>query len=246
MDQEFSDFLVFVDESGDHSLDSIDAHYPVFVLCFCIVSKDTYINNITPAIRQIKTRLFGHDLVILHEHEIRKKKGDFSKLGPEQRHQLMEELGQTIRDHEITIVAVVIDKVRHKERYTQPYHPYHLALKFGLERIYKFMFHEGQNDRVTHVVCEARGPKEDKELELEFLRVCDGDNRSGRPYPFKLILKNKQSNSEGLQLADLTARPVGLSILRPDQPNQAYEVIKTKLYRGNQDCVTGNGLKVFP
>ena len=28
----FSDYVVYVDESGDHSLTSIDADYPVFVL----------------------------------------------------------------------------------------------------------------------------------------------------------------------------------------------------------------------
>jgi hypothetical protein len=36
----FSDYLVFVDESGDHGLDVIDAGYPVFVLAFCIVRKE--------------------------------------------------------------------------------------------------------------------------------------------------------------------------------------------------------------
>ena len=33
----FSDFIVFVDESGDHSLEVINPDYPVFVLAFCIL-----------------------------------------------------------------------------------------------------------------------------------------------------------------------------------------------------------------
>ncbi|WIX32645.1 DUF3800 domain-containing protein [Salinicola sp. JS01] len=32
----FSDFVVYVDESGDHGMLNIDANYPVFVLAFCI------------------------------------------------------------------------------------------------------------------------------------------------------------------------------------------------------------------
>ena len=36
MNNEFSDYIVYVDESGDHSLESIDINYPVFVLAFCI------------------------------------------------------------------------------------------------------------------------------------------------------------------------------------------------------------------
>ena len=31
----FGDHIVFVDESGDHSLTSINPDYPVFVLAFC-------------------------------------------------------------------------------------------------------------------------------------------------------------------------------------------------------------------
>ena len=37
--QQFSDFMVYVDESGDHSLTSIDKNYPIFVLAFCVFYK---------------------------------------------------------------------------------------------------------------------------------------------------------------------------------------------------------------
>ena len=33
---QFSDFMVYVDESGDHSLTSIDKSYPIFALAFCV------------------------------------------------------------------------------------------------------------------------------------------------------------------------------------------------------------------
>jgi len=33
--------------------------------------------------------------------------------------------------------------------------------------------------------------------------------------PFELVLADKKTNSEGLQFADLVARPVGLSVVRP-------------------------------
>ena len=38
----------------------------------------------------------------------------------------------------------------------------------------------------------------------------------------------KTSNSAGLQMTDLMARPVGLHHLRPSQPNQAYDIISNK------------------
>ncbi|WP_233079829.1 DUF3800 domain-containing protein [Rheinheimera soli] len=38
-DSLFSKYIVYVDESGDHSLQSIDENYPVFVLAFSIFHK---------------------------------------------------------------------------------------------------------------------------------------------------------------------------------------------------------------
>ena len=60
---EFSDYIVYVDESGDHSLKSIDAGYPVFVLSFCVFRKDDYAERVTPAVRKHKFAAFGHDMV---------------------------------------------------------------------------------------------------------------------------------------------------------------------------------------
>ena len=78
-----SDYVVYVDESGDHSLISIDEGYPVFVLSFCIFQKTYYSHGITPALRMLKFTTFGHDMVILHEQDIRKKTGKLS--GDEQK-----------------------------------------------------------------------------------------------------------------------------------------------------------------
>ena len=61
-----------------------------------------------------------------------------------------------------------------------------------------------------------------------------------------IVIADKRTNSEGLQLADLVARPAGLHVLRPDQPNRAWDVLATKLFRGNHGVVQGNGPKVFP
>ncbi|HEX7760663.1 MAG TPA: DUF3800 domain-containing protein [Caulobacteraceae bacterium] len=39
---EFSDYIVFADESGDHGLEAYSADYPVFVLAFTLVHKEAY------------------------------------------------------------------------------------------------------------------------------------------------------------------------------------------------------------
>ena len=70
----FSNFVVYVDESGDHGLQTVDANYPVFVLSFCVFPKRYYCDTVVPALQKFKFKHFGHDIVVLHEHEIRKEK----------------------------------------------------------------------------------------------------------------------------------------------------------------------------
>ena len=47
----FSDYLVFVDESGSPTLGNIDPDFPLLVLAFMIVRKDTYLRDIVPAVQ---------------------------------------------------------------------------------------------------------------------------------------------------------------------------------------------------
>ncbi|PLY03126.1 MAG: hypothetical protein C0623_02725 [Desulfuromonas sp.] len=142
-----------------------------------------------------------------------------------------------------SFIDTTIRKEALREKYSNPENPYHLALGFGLERIYYYLRDIGAK---THIVVEKRGKQEDSELELEFRRVCDGSNYLREVLPFEVVFADKQSNSAGLQMADLIARPVGLKTLRPDQPNQAYDVIEDKFYRNSKGQVDGWGLKSFP
>jgi hypothetical protein len=119
-------------------------------------------------------------------------------------------------------------------------------MEFGLERIFRFLRTNRAEGRLTYLICESRGAKEDSELELEFRRICDGDNYFRCPLPFDIIIVDKKTNSEGLQLADLMARPIGLSVLRPDQPNRTRDILEKKYYRDGNGKKEGFGLKLFP
>lgn len=243
---DFSDYIVFVDESGDHNLTSIDEYYPVFVLSFCLFAKKDYAETVCPAIRNLKFRTFGHDMIVLHESDIRRKKGAFSSLSKEPRETFLGELTKIIDEANFKLIAIVIDKRELTKRYIKPSHPYHLALGFGLECIYRFLTEMGQHKKRTHIVCEARGAKEDGKLKLEFRRICDGENHFKCKLPFELIIADKKTNSEGLQLADLTARPIGLKIFRPNQDNRAAEVLEKKFCKDRTGNFRGVGLKIFP
>jgi hypothetical protein len=237
----FGDFLVFVDESGDHGLTHCDPEYPLFVLAFCIVTKRDYAQVVTPELQRFKFTHFGHDIVVLHETEIKKAKGAFAfLLNVQKRRPFFDDLNALMARMPITVVAVVVHKQRLMAKYQSPTNPYHLALEYGLERVARYLAVQGQAGRTTPVICECRGKREDDELELEFRRVAS------RIPGFEIHFVDKKANLPGLQIADLIARPIGRHVLNPDQPNRAFDIISTKFRRGPCNQVSGFGLKIFP
>lgn len=244
----FSDYVVYVDESGDHSLSTVDEKYPVFVLAFCVFHKRYYAETIVPRIENFKFRHFGHDVVVLHETDIRKERGKFSFASRGHKNSFLGELTDLIDQANFILISSAINKKALKDRGSNPYH---LALAFCLESLRDLMIEKSQEDRVTHIVVEARGPKEDDDLELEFRRICGDTSRADAMPPFEIIFADKKTNSSGLQLADLVARPIGLSVIRPEQTNRSFEVLKAKfLCRGGRSRLgrdyEGHGLKIYP
>jgi len=235
----FSDYIVFVDESGVASLTSIDSQYPVFVLVFCIVEKNIYAEHIQPAIKKLKFEFFGHDLTVLHANDIRKPKGEFTfLLHPERRFYFMQRLSACIEEAEIHIIAHIIHKKSLIEKYRKPFDPYYIALRMCLEQTALFLKEHNQSGKLTHIIVESRGKKEDRELEMEFTRILDPNHNWGMAdkfplgeTPFEMKCVEKKINSAGLQLADLAAHPIGRYAINPQQDNQAFAVIKHKIWK---------------
>lgn len=241
----FHDSIIYVDESGDHG--PVSAEYPIFVLAFCLFRKEQYVKDVSCSMQHLKLEYFGHDAVVLHEREIRKKPGPFKLLqDPSVGARFMDDLNQLVEDANFTLVACAIRKDRLSTGYAWPENPYHLAMKFGLERIANH-FGLDETSPLLHVVCECRGEVEDKDLELAFRRSCDQDGNSlGRRLPLELVLAPKLGNYCGMQLADLIARPIGRHLLQPAQPNRAWDILRTKFRRNPDGDYRGWGLKEFP
>lgn len=243
----FSEYIVYVDEAGDHGLASIDADFPVFVLAFCIFDKQQYINQTTPAVQQFKFNFFGHDMTILHEREIRKSIEPFNILQNSNiRQKFMADLSQLMNDAPFTLIASCIDKQQFIHRRGRNENPYHVAMQFGLERIFYFLQERQQVNKKTHIVFECRGKKEDNELELEFRRLLDQSQVKGMANTLDIIFADKKVNSTGLQLADMVARPIGRHIMDAKQANRAFDIIETKFRRSPQGKIKGWGLKCYP
>jgi hypothetical protein len=242
----FSDFIVFADESGSPVLENPDPTFPLFVLNCVIARKDRYVAQVVPSLQQLKFDFVGHDQLILHERDIRRQQKDFAflQVDPAARAAFLERMNDIVAAAEVEVVTAVIDKVRLAKRYSNPWSPYEVALHFCMEKLLAVLLQHGQAGRLVHVVFESRGKREDKELELHFRRIAGNQVQWGRVRPdfgevqWEPVFVDKRANTSGLQLADLMARPLGLRVLRPGQPNRAFDMLRPKL--------APNGLKVFP
>lgn len=247
----FNRYIIYVDESGDHSLQSIDENYPVFVLAFCIFDKRHYSEMIVPALEKFKFNHFGHDQVVLHENEIRRRKPPFNFFKHKAHyHSFLGGLTDIIKTSNFILISATIDK-RELRRQEASENAYHIALGLCMEALHEFLQEKGEATKKTHIIVECRGNKEDKELELEFRRICDGNNRMGISLPFDILFADKKVMSSGLQLADLVARPIGLKTLRPGQENRAFDVLKKKFYcdggrKSAGEGFEGVGMTIFP
>lgn len=248
----FSNCIVYVDESGNYNTDTYSQEYPVFVLAFCVFHKENYVSNIVGALERFKFEYFGHDLVVLHEREIRKELGPFQFPNKKYKQNFVGAL-HSIMDHaKFIIISCSIDKKKLFENNLEiGDNLYHVALGFCLESLFDLMGEKKQADRTTHVIFEARGKREDKDLELEFRRICDGANDRRSRFPFEIIFADKRANSTGLQIADLVARPIGLHVIKPGQQNRAFDVITKKFFCRDGRAFVGEnfegfGLHVYP
>lgn len=243
MEAGFSDYIIYADESGDHSLVKVsDEEYPVFVLAFCIFKKTDYVEKALCKLSQIKFDFWGHDAVVLHSHKIRKQKDEFAMLGNlPTMEKFVDRINEMVTNTPFFVIATVIDKRLLQKQYTTPKSPYNLGLLFCLERATKFLVEQGQKERLTHIIVEARGKKEDAELELEFRRIITQQRGLAR---FDIIFSDKKSNGAGLQIADLMAHPVGRHVINPKQENRSYSVVERKFHKYPHH--EGKGLKIFP
>lgn len=244
---DFSEYVIYVDESGSPELKTIDPKYPCFVLSFCIFKKSDYIAKVVPAVQDLKFKRWGHDAAILHTVDIKRETGDFKFLQHKPiKDAFLEELNQLLIQLPFTLVAAIIDKPKLKARYTTPHNPYDIALKFCMERSFAYLRELGQHEKQTTIIVEERGKNEDNELELEFRRIRDGQNILGEMPNFDLRFCSKKANSSGLQIADLVSTPIGRNYLNPGQSNRAYEVVAQKFRIDLNGESSGVGRKVFP
>lgn len=242
--------VMFLDESGDHSLDKIDTSYPMFVLAGCIFDFDYYTNEVEPEIKKLKLKYFKADTIILRSYDIRKQKGAFSILVNRKiREAFYAELDTLISSLNFTIIAGAINKTKLKKQYFSPNNPYHLCLQFILERSTMFL---GRSKEKLIFRIESRETHNDQKLAQVYEDFRNNDHQMFKKDEIQsklvdLSFNQKIQNIAGMQLADLVAYPIGRWVLDKSEENKAFSHIERKFHRNPRGVDYLNyGLKIFP
>ncbi len=239
--------LIYLDETGDHSLEKIDKDFPIFVLTTFLVRQSIYINQVVPKVYKLKIKYVGHEGIILHSRDIRKAKPPFEfLLNENKRTEFLSAISELMASLNFKIIVSVIKKERLVKTYVKPYNPYELALKFNLERIVVLL--DQIKQKKVRLIAESRGQNEDDTLRLACYDIITGGTErisKAKFAEFDIILSflPKANNIIGTQFADLCGYPIGRQVLNPLKENKAFEVIKPKIIEkiNGWQC-----FKVFP
>ncbi len=162
-----------------------------------------------------------------------------------------QELNSILSDMDYTIIASAIDKEKHIQTYGKlADDPYEIALTFVLERTV-FEADDKRDADNIHVIIEGRGKREDAQLakrynELLYRGTSQIDTaRLIHIYDQELEVKLKRDNDCGLQIADLCAYPIARHVINNNEPNIAFDVIRSKIRSGPRGFI-GYGIKIFP
>lgn len=240
-------FTLWLDESGDHSLEKINPQYPVFVLGG-VITRDADAPEIEERVRGFKRQFCGGEEVILHTADLTRNRNGFEFLKDvAARQYFYEGLNRLMRELPYFVLAVAIRKDLHKSKYgSYAKDPYLLALDFLLERFLHFL-----SGRPGAIEAECRNPALDGRLQAAYqdLLAFGTDYASGetiaRAFPPPLPLVPKSANRAGLQLADLVVTPIGRHVIGKTAAED-WRIVEQKFRRGPSGDYLGWGLKIFP
>ena len=227
-------WVVHVGGGGSSALHRADPRFPVFILAFCPSRTSDYAQWIVPAITELKLKHFGHDAVVLHEHDIRNIRVPFVFGSDEARIEFMEDLADFVAAAPVRFVASMIDKRTAPDKLAPWLDGYGVCFEHGVSRIARVLQRESgglADSALVRIVAESRGKRENSRLEGVF-NASLSVNENRRANRFELVIADKALNLPGLQLADLAAHPIARHYLKPDQPNRAWEAIRDKLIGG--------------
>lgn len=214
-------YRLYIDESGDHvfkNLTQTDRRFLCLLCCFFRNSDYELLHNAFNQIKETHFETSVDEHIIFHREDMVNKRWPFGIFQNKEKRELFDaDLVKSINDAKFKMFGIVVDKLALQENYSSPEHPYHLAMRFVLQRFCGFLKKEGA---FGDVLAESRGGKEDMLLKKAYCLIFQNGMRDESAHFFQstlssgdLKVKQKIQNISGLQLCDMLGHPVRHHIL---------------------------------
>ncbi len=260
-------FTIYLDESGTASLNSKltrDSKDKYFCLNGIIINNDSY-QNIMDSWERIRSIFVkaGYPKPYMHLNDIKNKNNNFGILKDSVVEKKFNDMYLNfLKETEITIVSVVIDKERHQKKYFNSWEVYGFALSVIMARYARFL--ADNNKSQGEVVIESRGNSYDKDLLSQFDKFYEQryqDYRLDAMYKNlinkSIQIKTKDDYNVGLEISDMLANLMkhfilseyGIIQLNKNHFNyKVVNIIKNKIRTSPQNIaqIKGYGILFLP
>lgn len=240
-------YYLFLDESRPNG-------HNIHHLCLAgvILEKNDYESKVIPAVKQLKSDIFGNTDIILHESEIRAAKNDYKLMRrKEKRAQFWSGMSNVFQMTDMKSIGSAI----HIEDYKKIYHnlnlndEYYIVLQIVLENFVHFL---RSNNARGQVYIEGTNPTDDLRLRNTYHKIIANGTLYYHENAFQDRLLNinfliKADNNIGLQLADfvpgaLNRKSNNLKMKKPS----ILPLIEKNMYDGGYALENRFGYKVMP
>ncbi len=248
MRNDASTYYLYLDECGDQNLVTFDSAFPLFTLCGILLPANKQ-PEFDEKINAIKREFWNDETVIFHSREIRKHQKRFINLNDQDiKTRFYNRLNALLSARDVyTIICCCVPKDKCIMRHGTDVDIYGIALSYVIQRSI-FYLDEVSPAGKLRIVVEKRGKREDRILRNYYntmlekgIKYCSSSRLKSHIHDFNFAAKSENIN--GLQIADLVAYPISRSVLFPEKPNPAFDIIEPNIYVSHG---TKLGLKIFP
>lgn len=228
-----AEYYLFLDESKPNT------NFRNFTLGGIAIQKEIYENELKPAINKLKQDCFGNVDVILHEIDIRGKKGCYKGITEKQQERFFAELGDIFKDNKwfsVMAVSINIDDLDKLYQEKDRNDIYYIALQLLMENFTQFL---SCNDGTGIIYLESTDIVNNTRLQNLFHVL----KANGTLFMNKETLQKRLStinfaikadNIIGLQVADFIPNVIARKALGKKQKNfSILDGIEERLYDGN-------------
>lgn len=239
------EYILFLDESKPNT------NFQNFTLGGVAIETDIYETQVRPSVDAIKKECFSDTGVILHEIDIRRKKGSFNEMTREQQEKFFSMLNNLFIDNDfLSVMAVSVNISDIEKLYADDDRNdiYYIALQLLMENFAHFL---SVNDGIGTIYLEATDPANNQKLQNLFYML----KATGTLFVKKEVLQKrlstinfgiKSENIIGLQLADFIANPLARKALgKKQKPDSVIDGIEKRLYDGRVNMKERFGFKII-